>query len=50
MANPMMDYLKNGKSKKKKGPKESSESAKSEKGEKNLSPKMLKKAEAEEVG
>ena len=50
MANPMMDYLKNGKSKKKKGPKESSESKSEERYEKGLTSKELKKSEAKEVG
>ena len=49
MANPMLDFLKNGKSKKKKH-KEGSEPKSEERYEKGLSAKELKKAEAKEVG
>ena len=49
MANPMLEFLKKGKTKKK-GPKESSESKSSEKAEKGLSAKELKIVEAKEVG
>ena len=47
MANPMMDYLKNGKSKKKK--KGEVENKKEDIAEGGTDPKAMKKVEAEEV-
>jgi len=47
--NPMLEFLKKGKAKKK-GPKETSESKSAERNEKGLSAKELKIAEKKEVG
>jgi hypothetical protein len=50
MSNPMLAFLKGGKSKKKKAPKESAEPKKQEKMEKGFSADELAKYEKKEIG